>query len=119
MRGKVIGLVLVVLALLLLATPGLAAGGEGSKSPSFNLYGNIQAVDCDSGTMTIAKIWPGGGTVDITLTDATLYRECTGVPGEGEDIACVDLAIDDLVRIVGDRDEGLVATRVILYPSEE
>ena len=69
--------------------------------------------------MTIAKIWPGEGTVDITLTDDTDYRQCTGLPGQGAEIDCVDLAIDDLVRIVGDREEGLVAHRVILYPPEE
>ena len=119
MRKTLVVLTIGMLAVLLLATPGLAAGGGGSKSPSFNLYGNIQDVDCDSYTMLVDQLWPGDGTATITLNDYTLYRECTGSRGEGDEIQCNILAAGDLVRIVGDRDGTLVATRVILYPPEE
>ena len=113
----------VVLALILVATPGLAAGGGGQGSTAFNLIGTISAITCpdeeDPGEITVLKTWPGTGNVDVVLDQGTLYKQCTETQGQGEEISCDLLEIGSEVRIVGDRDgTTLTARRVILLPEE-
>lgn len=120
-------MVVVVLALILVASPGLAAGGGGEGSTSFNLIGTITAVTCpieEDGDITVEKTWPGTGEVEVVLDQGTLFKECTEIQGEGDNIPCSLLetlhqqGIDLEVRIVGDRDGTLTARRVILLPQE-
>ena len=110
-------MVIVVLTVLLIATPGLAAGGGGKNSTSFNLYGTIDDLSCDiPGYIEVAKSWPGTGSVTVVTDLNTLYKACTGIPGEGNDISCDQLVDGSEVRIIGDRVDGtLIATRVIQY----
>ncbi len=127
MRGKAIGLVLVVLALLLLATPGLAAGGGGMGSKSFNLIGAIVSYNCpDPGEeeyIIVDQSWPGNPDEDVTvLTNGlTQYKQCTSDgPGSANVIACSDLVTGYEVRIIGEKvDSTLLAERVIQYIPEE
>lgn len=129
MKRTFIVLTIVVLAVLLVATPGLAAGsqnrhglrggGGGQGRPSFNLLGTIEAIDCpldsDKPYIKVMQTWPGTGTVTVYLDENTLYRQCTGDgQGSGEEIGCDALGFGSEVRIVGARDDW-TADRVILY----
>ena len=127
MRRTLVVLTIVMLAVLLLATPALAAGsqnrhglrggGGGQGSTSFNLLGTIDSYSCgDEGYISVYKSWPGTGSVTVYLTDGTLYKQCTGIPGEGDDITCNALEVGAEVRIIGKKVDGtFVATRVIQY----
>ena len=129
MKRTFIVLTIVVLAVLLVATPGLAAGsqnrhglrggGGGRGSTSFNLLGTIGAIACpaesDEPYIEVDKSWPSTGVVTVYLDKETLYKQCTGDgPGSSLVISCDALEIGSEVRIVGDRDDW-TATRVILY----
>jgi hypothetical protein len=123
MRRTWIVLIIAVLALTLVASPGLAAGGGGEGSTSFNLIGTISAITCpvetEDGVITVDETWPDTGEVDVVLDPGTLYKLCTGTQGEGEEISCADLANSQKIRIVGNRDgTTLTARRVILLPAE-
>lgn len=134
MRKSVVVLTAVVLTLVLIVTPGLAAGGEGNGSTSLNLMGTISDITCPSegedGVITVAKTWPGTGNVEVVLTQDTLFKECTGVQGEGGESSCAYLVEllgepDPVkVRIVGERDmttepTTYTARRVILLLEED
>ena len=112
---------IVMLAVLLLATPGLVAargghGGGGQGGTWFNLYGQIYgAPDDDARTFVVDVDSPDSlpEYVTVKVTDETHLKLC-GVVGEQIDFA--DLDDEDWVRVVGVVEGGTyIATRVILY----
>ena len=104
-------LAVVLLAVLLVAMPGLAAAkgghGGGPGGASFNILGTIDALDARAGTIEV-------GDITVYTTDDTHFKQC-------EDGVSVRITFDDLekgwkVRIKGVVDDGTyVASVVIQY----
>jgi len=128
MRRTLVVLTIVVLAVLLVATPGLAAGsqnrhglrggGGGQGSTSFNLLGTIVSYSCgNEGYIKVAVITPdkyGDTVLTVQTTDSTRFKECDYVVSVRID--CSDLVSGSQVRIMGTVDgKSFVATRVIQY----
>ena len=131
MRGKAIGLVIVVLALLLLATPGLVAargghGGGGQGGASFNLQGTIDSKSCDEENIAVQVTEPlylvSDDPLTVLLTSDTRIKQCD--PDEGSKrISCSDLVVGAEVKVAGlVIDDDYVANSVIqgwVPPPEE
>lgn len=119
MRRTLVVLTVVVLAVLLLATPGLVAAkgghGGGPGGASFNIYGTIIALNSGLGTIKVDVESPDGladEDIVVQTTDDTHFKDCAG-----DSIDFGDLQTGDTVRIKGVVDgEIYYATLVILDP---
>jgi hypothetical protein len=82
MRKRLVVGAVVVLAVLLLATPGLVAakgghGGGGHGDTWFNITGTITSLDAAAGTIGVDN------EITVYTTDDTHFKECDGVETEG------------------------------------
>jgi len=115
MRRTWIGLAVVLLAVLLVALPGLAAAKGGQGGASFNVYGQIAGdPNDDAKTFSLAIASPdglAGQTVPVQVTTDTHLKECGG-----DQIGFGDLEAGDSVRVMGTVDgDTYIATRLIQY----
>jgi hypothetical protein len=138
MKGKVAALVIVALIALLIVSPSLAAGprgghgahsgrngarhGGGGKDLSFKLYGTIEGLNSDAGTIAVKVETPdrlAGETLTIQTTGDTRFRECDPEAEQSQPITFEDLKEGSYVRVAGTVEDGVyVAGRVIQYVSE-
>lgn len=109
--------ILLAVAVLLLATPGLAVAKGGQGGASFNLYGEIKALDSDALTIGVLVESPAslaGDLITVQATGDTRFKECD--EGTSYRIDFDDLKVGRDVRISGVVVGGTyVASRVIQY----
>ncbi len=116
MRRTRIVLTIVVLAVLLAATPGLVAAKGGQGGTTFNIYGTIVALNSVERTIDVLVEFPASLAGDITVetNGDTRFKECED--GVSVRIDFEDLEVGWKVRTSGVVDGGsYVAIRVIQY----
>lgn len=120
MRRTLVVLAIVVLGVVLIATPGLVAargGNGGGDGASFTLKGTIDALDSDDRTIVVTVVSPLSlaklNPLTVQTTGETRFKEC-----DGSKISFGDLASGDIIKVAGVVDGGsFIATRVILQYS--
>jgi hypothetical protein len=109
---------IVVLAVLLVATTGLAAAKGGQGGASFNIYGTIVALDPEALTIDVKVASPDSfkdATITVQTTGTTRFKEC--VDGTSYRITFADLENGSGVRVSGVVSGGVyLASSVIQYP---
>lgn len=125
MRRILIVLTVVMLAILLLATPGLVAakgghggGGQGGQGGTwFNVYGNITGLSEPIIYVTVTYPLNSAGYIEVYTTDDTRFKDC--LTGEVVDFDYLnELAELPPVRVMGTMDgDDYIATSVILNPA--
>jgi hypothetical protein len=121
MRRTSVVLTVGLLAVLLLATPGLVAakgghggGGQGGNGGTwFNVYGTIAGLDDPIIDVAVTSPDNLAGDLIVYTTDYTRFKDCL----TGDIIEFGDLPEEAPVRIMGTVDgEDYTATSVILNP---
>jgi hypothetical protein len=123
MRRTWVVLAILVLAVLLVVTPGLVAakgghGGGGQGGTSFTLRGTIIGLNPDEASIDVDVKYPTSfpDTLTVQTTDSTRFKQCDPETATSIRIDFDDLEVDWDVKITGVVDgETFVATSVIQY----